>query len=63
MNLRILRRLIWCRNPGEVGDHARARLLVQALRIALLGYLDGDVDEYLNEGDFGIGAAFLLLSV
>lgn len=49
-NLCILRRLVRCADTGEVGNLASASLLVQTLRVALLGLLDRDVDEHLDEG-------------
>ena len=48
-NLRILRRLVRRADARELGDLALARLLVQALGVALLGLLDGDVDEDFDE--------------
>jgi hypothetical protein len=44
--------LVRRRDTGEVGDYAGAGLLVQALGVALLGLLDGDVDVDLDEGDW-----------
>src|SRR3990172_7597949 len=35
--LGVLRRLVWIVDAGEAGDLARERLLVQALRVAVLG--------------------------
>lgn len=50
-NLGILRSFIRAANPSELLDLTRAGLLIQALRIALLGNLDGHVDIDLDEGD------------
>ena len=51
MDLRAQRRLVRRRDAREVLDLARARLLVEPLRVALLGDLDRDVDVDLDEGD------------
>lgn len=55
VDLRVLRRLVRGADAGEVLDLARAGLLVQPLGVALLGLLDGDVDEDLDEGQRGVG--------
>jgi hypothetical protein len=52
VDLRGLWGLVRRRDTGEVLDYACARLLVQALGVALLGNLDGDVDVHLDEGDW-----------
>lgn len=57
VNLGGLRRLVRRADAREVRDLARARLLVQALGVALLGHRDGDVDENLDEGDGLVGGA------
>jgi len=51
VDLRALRRLVRRRDAREVLDLPRARLLVEPLRVALLGDLDRDVDVDLDEGD------------
>ena len=55
MHLRILRRLIRRTNPRELFNLARLGLLVQALGIALLGDVEGDVDEDFDEGEGRVG--------
>ena len=55
MHLRILRRLIRRTNPRELFNLARLGLLVQALGIALLGDVEGDVDEDFDEGQGRVG--------
>lgn len=54
-DLGVLGGLVRRADAGELLDLARARLLVQALGIALLGHLDGDLDVDLDEGDGLIG--------
>jgi len=39
VNLRVLRRLIWCADACELRNYAFPRLLVQALGVARLGNL------------------------
>lgn len=46
-------------DAGELGDLALAGLLVQALGVALLGDLDGDVDPDLDKGQAGLAAGAL----
>jgi hypothetical protein len=55
VDLRVLRSLIRCTDARELLDLARLRLLVEALRITLLRYIDGDVDEDFDEGEGRIG--------
>src|SRR6478609_3587006 len=50
MNLRILGRLVRRTDPRELLDLAGLGLFVEALGIALLRLLDGDVDEDFDEG-------------
>ena len=49
-NLGILRRLIGRANTSKLWDLALPRLLVQSLRVTLLGLLDGDVDIDFDKG-------------
>jgi len=63
MHLRILRRLIRRTNSRELFDLPRASFLVQAFGIALLGFLDGHIDEDFDEGEggfvvFGVSVEF-----
>ncbi len=58
-DLRILRLFVWGRDAGEVLNLAGARFLVQALGVALLGFLERDVDEDLDESQ-GIVVGLLL---
>lgn len=51
MNLGCFWCLIWCRDTSEVRDLSCASFLVQALGVALLGHLDWDIDEHLDEWD------------
>jgi hypothetical protein len=55
MNLRLLRRLVGRTDARELLYLARLGLLVQALGIALLGDVDGDVDEDFDEGERRVG--------
>ncbi len=50
-DLGVLGRLVGGADAGEVGDLAGAGLLVEPLRVALLGDLERDVGEDLDEGD------------
>lgn len=50
-DLGVLGRLVRATYSRELLDLAGPRLLVQALRVALLGDLDGDVDVDLDERD------------
>lgn len=50
-DLGVLGGLVGAADAGELLDLAGARLLVQALGVALLGDGDGDVDVDLDEGD------------
>lgn len=50
-DLGVLRGLVGGGDAGEVLDLAGAGLLVEALRVALLGDLDGDIDVDLDEGE------------
>lgn len=56
MDLGLQGLLIGGTDAGELGDLALTGLLVQALGVALLGDLDGDVDPDLDEGDAGVAA-------
>lgn len=51
VDLGVLGGLVWRADAGELLDLARARLLVQALGVALLDDRDGSVDEDLDEGE------------
>ena len=50
VNLRVLRSLVRCTDASKVLDYAGSRLLVQALRVALLSLLDRNIDKDLDEG-------------
>lgn len=54
VDLRLLRGLVGRADAGELLDLAGASLLVEALGVALLSLLDGDVDENLDEGERGV---------
>lgn len=56
MDLWLERLLVWGADAGELGDLALAGLLVQALGIALLGNLDGNVDPHLDKGQARLAA-------
>lgn len=55
MNFWLLRRLIRGADTGEFFDLAGLGLLVETLGVALLGFLDGHVDENFDEGQRGVG--------
>ena len=61
-NLGVRRLLIRGRNTRKLLDLTSSSLLVEALGIALLSHLEGNVDKHLNEGD-GLVAAALGLGV
>lgn len=61
MDLWLLGGLVGGADAGEVLDLTGAGLLVEALRVALLGLLDGDVDEDLDEGEGRVGVVGLLV--
>jgi hypothetical protein len=50
VDLRVLRSLVGSADTGELLDLASASLLVQTLGIALLGLLNRNVNEHLDEG-------------
>ena len=50
VDLRVLRSLVGRTDASELLDLTSASLLVQTLGVALLGLLDGDVNEDLDEG-------------
>jgi hypothetical protein len=49
MDLRLLRSLIRCTDTREIRDLSCASLLVQSLRVTLLGLFNGDIYEDFNE--------------
>lgn len=53
VDLRVQGRLVGSADTGEFLDDALARLLVQALGVARLSDLDGDVDEDFDKGQAG----------
>lgn len=55
MNLRLLWCLVRSTNTCELLNLASSCLLVETLRIALLCLLYGNVDEDLDEGQWGVG--------
>lgn len=55
VNFWLLRRLIRGADTGELFDLAGLGLLVETLGVALLGFLDGHVDENFDEGQRGVG--------
>ena len=56
VDLGVLRRLIRRADAGELWDLALPRLLVQALGVARLGDFKREVDEDLDEGEWGVFA-------
>ena len=54
MNLRVGRRLIRSRDTSELLNNTLASLLVQTLRVTLLGHLNGDINIDLDERQTGL---------
>jgi hypothetical protein len=48
-HLGVRRCLVGRRNPGEFGDFTRPRLLIEALRVAVLAGLEAGIDQHLDE--------------
>lgn len=53
VDLGLLRRLVGSGDTSELLNDTLTSLLVQALRITLLGNLNGDINVHLNEGETG----------
>lgn len=49
VDLCVLWCFIWSTDTSELLDLASSRLLVQALRVTLLSFLNGNVNEHLDE--------------
>jgi hypothetical protein len=54
MDLRVGRRLIRSRDTSELLNNTLASLLVQTLRVTLLGHLNGDINIDLDERQTGL---------
>ena len=63
VDLCVLRSLVRSADTSELLDLARASLLVQTLGVALLGLLDGDVNEDLDEGERSLAVLGVVVEV
>lgn len=63
VDLRVLGSLVRSADTSELLDLARASLLVQTLGVALLGLLDGDVNEDLDEGERSLAVLGVVMEV
>jgi hypothetical protein len=63
VDLRVLRSLVGSADASELLDLAGASLLVQTLGIALLGLLNGNVNEDLDEGESSLAVLGVVVKV
>ncbi|KAH0238605.1 hypothetical protein KCV06_g65, partial [Aureobasidium melanogenum] len=61
VDLGLLGGLVGSTDAGEVLDDTGAGLLVKTLGVTLLGFLDGDVNVDLDEGERSVGVGGLLV--